>query len=406
MTHTQFNNLFVGVAFKRLSDVDAGRGTSRQHEVGITKAMRKGFLAQLKADTFQTTYVRLDDETDPVTIRSSATHYDVRRSKPKREEEWRLYYNTNPATELMRPGDALFLILTKKRELLFIVAGEASEAEQQLFRLFRIQPHDQSQTSREFSSQEAALNFADQHFLKCLDIVEVENPDEEYLGDLVMDFEDEFPSGQELSSIARKSLPQIEARENPDTALYAWLERETSLFKLLETKFLSRKLRPGFVKDGTADVNGFLWLAKSTLNRRNARMGRSLENHIQAVLDAFDLRYVRNALTEDRHRPDFLFPSAETYARGAQGDICLVMLGAKSTCRDRWRQVLTEAAKIPNKHLLTLETSISENQTTQMRNSNLSLVVPADLHSTFTEAQRQWLWSVRDFVEMVEDKQK
>jgi hypothetical protein len=33
------------------------------------------------------------------------------------------------------------------------------------------------------------------------------------------------------------------------------------------------------------------------------------------------------------------------------------MLGAKTTCKDRWRQVLTEAIKIPHKHLFTLETA-------------------------------------------------
>ena len=42
------------------------------------------------------------------------------------------------------------------------------------------------------------------------------------------------------------------------------------------------------------------------------------------------------------------------------------MLGAKSTCKDRWRQVLAEDEKISRKHLLTLEPGISEPQTHQM----------------------------------------
>ena len=74
------------------------------------------------------------------------------------------------------------------------------------------------------------------------------------------------------------------------------------------------------------------------------------------------------------------------------------MLGAKSTCKDRWRQVLAEAAKIPRKHLLTLEPGVSEPQTTQMENSNLQLVVPHSIQESYTDVQRAWLWNLEDFI--------
>lgn len=47
--------------------------------------------------------------------------------------------------------------------------------------------------------------------------------------------------------------------------------------------------------------------------------------------------------------------------------IACTMLGVKSTCKDRWRQVLSEAKRIDNKHLATLEPGISENQTAEMQ---------------------------------------
>ena len=53
-------------------------------------------------------------------------------------------------------------------------------------------------------------------------------------------------------------------------------------------------------------------------------------------------------------KPDFLFPSLELYREAPEsGDQRLTMLGAKSTCKDRWRQVLPEAAKIPHKSVYT-----------------------------------------------------
>ena len=43
------------------------------------------------------------------------------------------------------------------------------------------------------------------------------------------------------------------------------------------------------------------------------------------------------------------------------------MLAAKTSCKDRWRQVLAEADRIRTKHLLTLEPAISKIQTAEMR---------------------------------------
>ena len=67
------------------------------------------------------------------------------------------------------------------------------------------------------------------------------------------------------------------------------------------------------------------------------------------------------------------------------------MLGVKATCTDRRRQILAEAAKIPKKLLLMLESGISVPQTIQMANSNLQLVVPQSTQETYTDDQRTWL---------------
>jgi hypothetical protein len=81
------------------------------------------------------------------------------------------------------------------------------------------------------------------------------------------------------------------------------------------------------------------------------------------------------------------------------------MLGSKSSCKDRWRQVLSETERIPHKHLLTLEPGISENQTDEMRAKLLQLVLPASLHTTYREAQRNWLMTVEDFVKLVQARE-
>ena len=128
-------------------------------------------------------------------------------------------------------------------------------------------------------------------------------------------------------------------------------------------------------------------------------MGQSLKNHLEAVFRAYLIEHVRGAVTENNQKPDFLFPSLEAYqAASSTGHACLTMLAAKSTCKDRWRQVLAEASKIPRKHLLTLEPGISETQTAHMVDSNLQLVVPQPIQESYTSEQRPWLWNLAEFI--------
>jgi hypothetical protein len=82
------------------------------------------------------------------------------------------------------------------------------------------------------------------------------------------------------------------------------------------------------------------------------------------------------------------------------------MLGVKSTCKDRWRQILSEADRIEQKHLLTLEAAISVNQTEEMRAGRIQLVLPEKIHGTYTQEQQKWIYSVESFLKEVKDRQK
>ncbi len=81
------------------------------------------------------------------------------------------------------------------------------------------------------------------------------------------------------------------------------------------------------------------------------------------------------------------------------------MLGVKSSCKDRWRQILTEADRIQQKHLLTLEAAISKNQTDEMQAKNLQLVLPEALHDTYSQEQQSWLMNISQFTELVLQRQ-
>jgi len=77
------------------------------------------------------------------------------------------------------------------------------------------------------------------------------------------------------------------------------------------------------------------------------------------------------------------------------------MLGLKTTCKDRWRQVTQEAKRIPQKHLLTLQAGISSNQLAQMQEANVVLVVPAPLHKAYPKSSGATILTLDAFLETV-----
>lgn len=149
----------------------------------------------------------------------------------------------------------------------------------------------------------------------------------------------------------------------------------------------------------------FFHTSLSVQNRRKSRVGFALENHMEVIFRESGIRYERSAISEGRSRPDFLFPGGHEYRSSDFDPMLLTMLGVKSTCKDRWRQVLAEAKRIQHKHLLTLEAAISENQTDQMKGEKLQLVLPKGLHPTYSASQREWLLDIAGFTEVAREKQ-
>lgn len=197
------------------------------------------------------------------------------------------------------------------------------------------------------------------------------------------------------------SRTQIETDEQrADETLVRWLEREEQLFRALEKHIIGDRLQSGF-----DNVDTFIEYSLSVQNRRKARMGFALQNHLQELFNAHRLRYTAQTRTEANNRPDFVFPGQTEYHDPSFDAMLLVMLGAKSTSKDRWRQVLTEADRIPRKHLCTLEAGISTRQTDEMQRQQLTLVVPEALHETYSEQQRTTMLRVADFIEVVRAKQ-
>lgn len=111
-------------------------------------------------------------------------------------------------------------------------------------------------------------------------------------------------------------------------------------------------------------------------------------------------------MTENNNKPDFLFPNGECYHNIVFPTDGLTMLGVKTSCKDRWRQVINEADRIWPKHLFTLQPGISKNQLKEMADSQVMLVVPQKNISTFPVEYQSSLSNLSGFIQIVRKKQE
>lgn len=404
---------FEGVAAKCLSAVEANVLRSNQHEFNGVEGLRQILGEPEGKVPYPAKVIYLTDSDDePIIEDAIFTWYDARqKARVERSVmrwEYRLYFPTTNVSLNAVEGD--LLVIAKRRDggLLVIVAEHESSIAQQIGWLFGFTDfaHPGFSVKSEMETEQDRIEFASRVILESIG-VEVEATEENFLDDMLKRFGGKFPTTREFSAYARSTLKDVSAKDDADQVLMAWMEREEILFRTLERHLIADRLSAGFGVSKTkgVDVDGFLSFSLSVQNRRKSRVGLALENHMEIVFKENSIRYSRTNVTENKSKPDFLFPGAREYHDPKFDPVRLAMLGVKSTCKDRWRQVLAEADRITEKHLLTLEAPISTSQTDEMRTKRLQLVLPKSLHSSYTPAQQAWLMSVTDFAKLVRSRQ-
>ena len=398
---------FKGIAVKLLSSVEADVLTSNQHEFNGVKELKNILGEPTKKEHYPAKFMYLTDQDDqPITEDGFLTWYDARQ-KARIERnvmrwEYRLYFPTNLVSQLANEGDILVIAKQTDNKLLAIVAEAETTIAQQILWLFGFSDlsHPGFSVRDELESGQDRIEFASRFILENIGI-SIESNEDTYLDEMLAKFKGGFPTTREFSSYARSTLPDVIAQDGQDGALMAWMEREEILFRTLEKHLLADRLSRGF--DG--DVDGFISLSLSVQNRRKSRAGLAFENHLEVLFQKCNIKYSRTPVTENKAKPDFIFPGQIEYHDLNFNVLNLTMLGVKSSCKDRWRQVLVEADRINNKHLLTLEASISKNQTNEMMSKNLQLVIPNEIQKTYTANQQEWLINVTEFVDLVRNRQ-
>ena len=235
--------------------------------------------------------------------------------------------------------------------------------------------------------------------------IRAETKEQIAIREFIKNLEVDFPTSEEMSATARRiqnrAYNHIEyIQTNPDKKIIDWTNMEYSLFRALEYERYGDIIARGF-----SNVDEFVKVANMVLNRRKSRAGKSLEHHLAAIFDGNRIQYSAQAVTEGNKKPDFIFPSGEAYHNQNFDVKKLVTLAAKTTCKDRWRQVLNEANRMKEspKYLCTLQQGISRAQMDEMQDENVILVVPKPYISSYPRDRQGRIWTLARFVKYIQE---
>lgn len=210
---------------------------------------------------------------------------------------------------------------------------------------------------------------------------------------------EDFPTTTEMSEATRKAMENCIRlfRETPfDDQLVQLIEGEYDLFKMIETHICLPQISHKF-----AAIDEFIETASSIMNRRKARAGRSLENHFAVILGNAAIPFDQRVRIDGAVEPDILIPGKRAYEDSQYPAEKLCLLGLKTTCKDRWRQVLNEGQRVKKKHILTLQKGISVNQLNEMHDSGITLVVPTEYQKFYPRTSRMSILTVGKFMDSI-----
>ena len=394
----RFDEVFSAVAHKRLSRVDFADLGSNQHEINGSAALRELFGTAGRTDG-SLLWSRFADEVEPSSEAQPFTFYDARARSAERtgRSEWRLYYAGDPMAGF-RPGDLLVLAQSAD-QIHAMLFGKDSGWERAALALFPVDGD-----SLEFESVSAQtlrdtdLDAAKRAILEQMG-VEYELPVPEDLTErAVARFGLAYPSTKDMGHFARELVGVT--TDSADELLLAWIDTEEQVFRALERPIVGQKLEEGF-----ASVDEFLSFSLSVQNRRKSRMGHALEHHLAELFDRAELRYEPQVRTEGNRTADFIFPGGLEYRDPGFPMEQLTVLAAKSTCKDRWPQVLADADRIPVKHLGTLDAALSGQQLKDMLSKQVVPVIPERIRRGYAVLPMSGeILSVGEFLELVAER--
>jgi hypothetical protein len=122
-------------------------------------------------------------------------------------------------------------------------------------------------------------------------------------------------------------------------------------------------------------------LMLSASQQRKSRAGYSYEHHIEAMLGDGNIPFEKQVVLVSKKRPDFILPSLEFIDSRKDGAGAGLILSAKTTLRERWKQVEREMEG-RRLFLTTVDENIAASAIKDMASFGVHLVIPESLRKS------------------------
>ena len=163
----------------------------------------------------------------------------------------------------------------------------------------------------------------------------------------------------------------------PSQFIDVFMERAEEIYFEQERQAIQEVIRETYGESGIEQLIEELDLLMdffmSVFQSRRARAGRALETAISILFWHYKIPFESARING---KPDFIIPSVEAYRDNPLN--CFV-LTTKRKVRERWRQIVTEGARIRVFHLFTLDTDLSNDTIREMSQNGVKLVTTAKI---------------------------
>lgn len=165
--------------------------------------------------------------------------------------------------------------------------------------------------------------------------------------------------------------------------LFREFQRRERAVQLVRSVFGDTPEEPGMkavirrIVDAVPQIDAIMLSASQ---QRKSRAGYSFEHQIEAMLTAAAVPFGKQVVMDaTKRRPDFVLPSLPHFRRPLKGAERGLILSAKTTLRERWKQVESEMGGGADLFLATVDENIAATAIEAMAAMNIRLVVPEAL---------------------------
>lgn len=458
MNWARLDSEFEGFAWKRLTDHEINPETSNGHEFqgvgGLADLLGREDRREVPAD-----YYLLDDDDGNIivteVIHSTASWYDSRRNNPNRSAEWRLYYPGDAVRIQSKCSeqDLMVIGLRKDQSLSVMLIPARSIAETVIMNMLGTDSRNKSSRVQDdlatYDSAPVALfsppPVSPEELSPRIQWVRASSDDvglsgAERLEQLNLGFTNSRPPlpaptydishDDRVVRLAERMLQRwplelganeavmgevfdcvgmsgVDVLEDPDNVLNTWLEVAAAGYRVWEREVLGRFLGPMRADPSIDDVDLALRLSERWMSFRQSRVsraGRIMELCLERVLEVCGIRHVAQPKLPGNRNPDFIFPGLKEYTDESFPACRLRLLGAKTSMKERWRQILAEGDRVQAKHGFTRDDGITSSTFAQMAEARFTVVMPEPVISRYASPAPNLL-SLRAFLGELRDLQ-